>query len=445
MTDVNRRIAAEPTKDLFIHMLTRDVPVRRAILDLVDNSIDAAYVQKSFGRSLTEMVVEIEFSADHFEITDNCGGIDVDDARNYAFRFGRPHSAAQGPSDTIGQFGVGMKRTLFKLGGEFRVESTTSRSRFVVEQAVESWRQKEEWEFTFGELIEDESQSPESVGTHIRVTEVDPGIGKQLEKPAFTASLIQEIKAAHCLAIRDGITITVNANKVPQLRLELLDAPEGVRPSFVTRTFERDSEHPIECKVYCGVAQRSWDEGGWYIFCNRRLVMAADTSYLTGWGEHYPKYHSDFAFFRGYAFLRCEDTTKLPWTTTKTDVDYDSEIYRRVLALMSSQAKPVITFLRNLERERKDGQENTYEDVGQPLHSAIDESAPVSLDEIDNERVFAAPTYRRPRKSNPNLGHILYKKPKDVIELVKERLGASTNAEAGSMTFDYFVESELED
>ena len=33
---------ADPTKDFFIHMLTRDIPLERAIIDLVDNSVDGA-------------------------------------------------------------------------------------------------------------------------------------------------------------------------------------------------------------------------------------------------------------------------------------------------------------------------------------------------------------------------------------------------------------------
>jgi hypothetical protein len=43
----NNRIEASPTKELFIYMLTRDIPLIRAILDLVDNSVDGATSLKS--------------------------------------------------------------------------------------------------------------------------------------------------------------------------------------------------------------------------------------------------------------------------------------------------------------------------------------------------------------------------------------------------------------
>ncbi|MGH9433064.1 MAG: hypothetical protein ACRD3T_16150, partial [Terriglobia bacterium] len=35
-------INASPTKEFFISMLTRDIPLTRAIIDLVDNSVDGA-------------------------------------------------------------------------------------------------------------------------------------------------------------------------------------------------------------------------------------------------------------------------------------------------------------------------------------------------------------------------------------------------------------------
>jgi len=35
-------INVEPTKELFIYMLTRDVGLENAIIDLIDNSVDGA-------------------------------------------------------------------------------------------------------------------------------------------------------------------------------------------------------------------------------------------------------------------------------------------------------------------------------------------------------------------------------------------------------------------
>jgi hypothetical protein len=44
MTDAIEKqlISAEPTKSFFVDMLTRDIALEQAILDLVDNSVDGA-------------------------------------------------------------------------------------------------------------------------------------------------------------------------------------------------------------------------------------------------------------------------------------------------------------------------------------------------------------------------------------------------------------------
>ena len=85
-------INASPTKEFFIHMLTRDIPLTRAILDLVDNSVDGARRLRASG-NYDGLWVRMELSVEQFRIADNCGGITVEIARDYAFRFGRPKEA----------------------------------------------------------------------------------------------------------------------------------------------------------------------------------------------------------------------------------------------------------------------------------------------------------------------------------------------------------------
>lgn len=113
-----KRINASPTKEFFVYMLIRDIPLSRAILDLVDNSVDGARRLHSDG-DFQDLWVRVELNSTHFRIADNCGGIPVEIARNYAFRFGRPSGAPPTPH-SVGQFGVGMKRTFFKLGSKIK-------------------------------------------------------------------------------------------------------------------------------------------------------------------------------------------------------------------------------------------------------------------------------------------------------------------------------------
>src|SRR5438067_1777019 len=100
-------IDAMPTKELFIDMLTRDISLIPAIIDLVDNSADGAKKDKGDG-SLEDFWARLSIAPREFKLSDNCGGISVETAKKYAFRFGRP-SGAPFVKHSVGQFGVGMK------------------------------------------------------------------------------------------------------------------------------------------------------------------------------------------------------------------------------------------------------------------------------------------------------------------------------------------------
>ena len=150
--NADRIINASVSKSFFVDMLVRDVSLEMAIHDLLDNCIDGALRIRGEG-SFDGLVVNITCSPDYFEIEDNCGGIDVDIARNYAFRFGRPEEAhteefSLVPNST-GRFGVGMKRAVFKLGRHFTVNSVSRSHRFLVDVDVDEWSRDPEWQFEF--------------------------------------------------------------------------------------------------------------------------------------------------------------------------------------------------------------------------------------------------------------------------------------------------------
>ena len=108
-----------------------------------------------------------------------------------------------------------------------------------------------------------------------------------------------------------------------------------------------------------------------YVFCNGRMVLRADQSNLTVWAEdeRVPKYHPDFARFRGLAYFDSDDASLLPWTTTKTGVDSDSSVYRAARQQMIEITRPVLEFLRKVEDERKKHADGDIQD--KPLAGAI--------------------------------------------------------------------------
>lgn len=131
-------VKASPTKEFFVNMLVRDILLKQAIIELIDNSIDGARGTRKNNQYLG-LKISIEFNNNKFVIEDNCGGIPLDVAANYAFRFGRPKTIQSGDTETTGIFGIGMKRALFKMGNYFSIHSTTRTTEFQLDLDVKEW------------------------------------------------------------------------------------------------------------------------------------------------------------------------------------------------------------------------------------------------------------------------------------------------------------------
>lgn len=167
---------ANPTKAFFVRMITRDITLEDCIFDLIDNSIDGAWelagghpLSLDDATDLSSYKISIHITEDGFKISDNCGGITLDDAADYAFTFGRKQDADT-ENFSIGVYGIGMKRAVFKLGSEIEIISTyqegSSLSSFRVPIDVEKWLASgdENWDFDI-----EEAANMENSGVQISV------------------------------------------------------------------------------------------------------------------------------------------------------------------------------------------------------------------------------------------------------------------------------------
>src|SRR5579863_6903185 len=115
-------VSAAPTKRFFISVLIKDIDFIDALIELIDNSVDA--IMARFGEEqLRKGYIRVEYTTSRVSVSDNGIGMSVQQARESAFRFGRPATAKVVPG-SVGAFGVGMKRALFKIGKQFTVDST---------------------------------------------------------------------------------------------------------------------------------------------------------------------------------------------------------------------------------------------------------------------------------------------------------------------------------
>jgi len=112
---------------------------------------------------------------------------------------------------------------------------------------------------------------------------------------------------AHALTLNRQLGITLNGLPIKQNTQELFVSknlkPAYLEKSYASKALTGKTGPPVRVKLYAGVSERSLHDGGWYLFCNGRLVLSADQTPTTVWGERHQvrAYHPDFAYFRGYA------------------------------------------------------------------------------------------------------------------------------------------------
>jgi hypothetical protein len=418
-------ISAEPTKEFFISMLTRDISLLSALVDLIDNSVDAALASGSY----QEKIVELNLNRESFSIKDNCGGISRVAAEEYAFKFGRPITAPNAPH-SVGRFGVGMKRALFKMGTDFKIESNHNDGAFEIDVDVQNWMSSpDEWSFT---LSEKENVVPS--GTIILVNNLHRSISEKFEDDVFINTLMASIGKAHYKAINEGLEIKVNGIVVNKRDIKIKFNDElgvaGVQLNI----------DGVDITIKAGVGERDYHEGGWYVFCNGRMIEGANKGTLTGWGtDGIRTYHADVAFFRGAIEFNSVDGGKLPWNTTKTGIDSDNPLYRTALVNMKAVMRKVVELLKDRVKEQEALDQGRIEVAS--INCAINIPTLQSIFGVDVPQEFLRPNANViPRKITKR--SITYLVKEDVLNEVKESLGVTTNKDVGLLTFNYYRDNE---
>lgn len=337
-----------PTKEFFVEMLTRDIELNDAILDLLDNCLDGVVRSCADKDKLqtsdfySSYSAEITISPMEFTITDNCGGIPRDTAENYAFRMGRvPTTQTDNP--TIGIYGIGMKRAIFKIGKAATVFTQNSGVKYAVKIPAD-WASTGDWNFPIEENPQDNPLTDN--GTKVCITALNPGIaelwGTEGNISAFVESLKKAIQESYSLIIQKGFTIKINGKTVAANPVELLvqknSEKQGIRPYIFTGQYD-DVSVKIAIGFYAPMAsdddidemnesKRSSYEAGVTVVCNDRVVLYNDKSGLTGWGTSgVPNYHTQFIGIKGIVIFESSNPKALPMTTTKRGIDHSSALY----------------------------------------------------------------------------------------------------------------------
>lgn len=427
---------ATPQKQFFISMLTRDIRLTDCILDLVDNSLDSVVyntnfdpmvnllkVQKGSVNSLASYTISINFSAKDFTISDNAFGISKEDAQNKVFLFGSDKKK-KGKKGGLSIYGIGMKRACYKIGNSINISSTTGKTFLTAAYDVAAWLKSDDWEL---EMTWRDKKATDKRGTVIKVTGLHDEIVSSFKQSTFEAEIINRISATYSLFIERGLTITVNGKKAVSSTPKL---PESKEIQISRKTFRKDK---VTTLILAGVNKdaETRSSGGWYIFCNGRLILEADKTEYTGWGNGLRRFHQAIYPFLGFVYFQSDELESLPWTTTKDNINFESPIYQYTLSKMKLVALPIVQLL--TKRYSQKSFRNSYD-------AALDAAKNVALTDVSKkDRVFSL----KIDKEHEN-EEIAYTVSAVELKQAKEALGKIriSNSDLGKATFKYFLDRE---
>lgn len=459
---------ASPTKAFFVRMLTRDISLDDCILDLVDNSIDSAWQDAGVrptvftpGELLKKYRIDIEFDETSFRISDNCGGISLDNAADYAFTFGRKGAAEGSSADgtenyvddkygldsdpssmdySVGVYGIGMKRAIFKIGNDITITTThsdgSSVDAFAVPIKVQDWLVDPDTPWDFDIVPAEERKQP---GVVINVQDLNDESKRRFADPTYEQTLINDVlRRDYMIPLMQGLTITVNGTPVEYRPISLL-ASKDFTP---LRETVEDGEVMIE--IIAGMhapppddnepdASRQDRDSGWYVVCNGRVVLAADRTAATGWGvKGFPQWHGQYSGFIGIVLFSAADPSLLPMTTTKRNVDVSSAVYQRTVNQMLKPTRSWINYTNArktaIERAKK------FEESAKPVEaSSVTKNPAVVLPKI---------TPKRAKVANVN-----YSVPLTKMRALAGALGdvGMSYRDVGVASFDYTYNDHVDD
>lgn len=464
-------VQGAPTKEFFVGMLTRDIDLSDAILDLLDNCLDGVVRQKGASDKRTSpeyyngYYSSITICNDSFIIEDNCGGIPRDIAEKYAFRMGRSPEKSGEELPTVGIYGIGMKRAIFKIGKAAKVSTRNNNALYHVSIPLDWADSDDTWDFPVNELAIPDMLS--GGGTKIEISNINPGIADIWSTKdkinEFSERLIKSIQQSYSFIIQKGFRILINDVPVTPLPIQLLmdenAGSVGIKPFVYKQVFD-DVSVNLAVGFYApppspediddeNNLKRSSSDAGWTVVCNDRVVLYNDKSHLTGWGEAgVPQYHTQFIGIRGIVIFESNNPKNLPMTTTKRGVDTSSKIYAVVKDRMRQGLKMFTDYTNRWKGQNESERKYSTLAKSVPIESLIGSSAqtttdsPIQLRQNRGGFVFS-PELPKPPNDKPYSIIRFSKSTEEVLDLVEyfynDRNHSITPSQIGEKCFDIIL------
>jgi hypothetical protein len=432
---------ASPEKRLFISLITRDISLIEAFLDIIDNSINAALeplaaelrtaddYQRLLGNSKmkAKLDVEVTVQATKIIVEDNAHGISLRTAVEHVFKFGRSESDTAS-RDRLSVYGIGLKRAMFKCGNSIEIISDHKGGGFELDLDVRSWEKIKAEPWTFE--VSPRKAAKVNLGTKITITDLHEDVRRRISDGLFLNQLRERIARTYSFFIGRVVNITVNSVPIEKISFE-------IGSNYVSEKFKSGS---VSCSVTAGIAVTDGEafrerNSGWFVFCNGRAVLFADKSLLTGWGGGgLPIFQPKHRPFLGTVFFVSPDPESLPWTTTKGTVNEDDIGWQEAKRRMVSVGRVITGFL-----------DKRYTDEGTEI-------GPSELQGASGQRLNAleaatskARSFKPPTKPGPKQVKVQYSANVADVNKIEAylRQPGMGGSKVGRYTFDFFLKNEV--
>ena len=297
------------TKEFAIGAMIKDVTIKAAIFDLIDNSIEAAIINGG----VRGHIISIITSNDEFKIFDDCGGFEPDKIKDI-FKIGYRNGSSG--------FGIGMKRAIIKLGNIANITSLNANKSFNIYFDINNCKNAE-WDLKVNEI----KREPEnSFGLEISILQLNSEVKKYFKRGECN-ELGQAISRRYRSFINNGLIIKLNGNTVPKYKIK--EEADKISPIY-----KINENVEVQIKLYSKIS--STEESGWDVFINNKCVCERNKSNEIQWNRIKKQSGYSYKRFVGEVLITGINVRELPVTSTKDRIDFDSDIMREVIRYMYS-------------------------------------------------------------------------------------------------------------
>jgi hypothetical protein len=328
-------IDVTPDKKI-LRSIATDIDLKRGILELVDDAIDEYQI-----RHKSNLKVELRFDVKNKTLSyeDDVGGIKEDNMSMVI----QPGGTTRTPSqETIGEFGLGLKRAIVALSTEAEVISrfgSLDTFKIIVD---DSWIASRSWKIRKYKLTPDIQRG----STVINVTKLKFDINPQIVSEIRTL-----LGQTYGLLLSTNLTVWVDGDPIEPIRFDGWSYPPEGRHPRTYKTIIKISGRKVNVDITVGLMLKSHPAGeyGFDIYCNNRLILkdykAPEIGFMT---NLLGRPHPAISWFRGIVRITGQNQD-MPWNSTKSGFDFANPVVSTLKANLLKLSKPYTRLSRRFD------------------------------------------------------------------------------------------------